>query len=166
MAGRQIRPRHTVEQIQAAFGYDPDAGLLSWTTEGRKPNVAARIAGTAVGSFDGRYIRVKFGGTCYRAHQLAWVIYHGGWPVGVIDHINGNGADNRIANLRDVTHSENMRNLHTPVRGWSGRRGVAFSRVTKGGPRWTAQFAGKYLGTFRTPQEASRAYEAERRKNS
>ena len=37
---------------------------------------------------------------------------HNNWqePKGVIDHINGNSLDNRIENLRDVSHTENMIN--------------------------------------------------------
>ena len=37
---------------------------------------------------------------------------HNNWeePSGVIDHINGDSLDNRIENLRNVTHTENMAN--------------------------------------------------------
>lgn len=43
-------------------------------------------------------------------HRLIWRLCHGSWPRHEIDHINGCCEDNRIENLRDVTHGINMRN--------------------------------------------------------
>jgi hypothetical protein len=163
MAGIERKRSLSIEQLRSALAYNPETGLLFWVTEGRAPNVAARIAGAPVGTFDGRYVRVKVKGVCYRAHQIAWALHHGAWAEDVIDHINGDGSDNRIVNLRAVTNSENMRNLHTDVRGWSGRRGVFFSRVTKTGPRWVAVLGGRRLGTFSTPEKAQAAYERARK---
>ena len=43
-------------------------------------------------------------------HRIAWIMQHGEPPVYQIDHINGDRLDNRIANLRDVTHGVNQMN--------------------------------------------------------
>lgn len=80
----------------------------------------------------------------------------------VVDHINGNGLDNRKANLRMATFRDNGRNrrLETVK---SGFRGVHPNSKVK---RWEAAIAcgeikaeGKsrriYLGIFATPQEAA-----------
>jgi hypothetical protein len=80
-------------------------------------------------------------------------------PEGMeVDHINGNGLDNRRANLRIVTCSENMANNRHAL-GKSGYRGVW---VTQGGNRWTAiikrQMRRYYLGTFPTALEAHEAW--------
>lgn len=45
------------------------------------------------------------------------------WKGDEIDHINRNGYDNRRANLRYVTHQENMQNALHPL-GATGARGV------------------------------------------
>lgn len=44
-----------------------------------------------------------------RAHRLIWLLVHGVWPDN-IDHINKDRSDNRLENLRSVTHKENMQN--------------------------------------------------------
>ena len=72
------------------------------------------------------------------AHRVAWAIYYGVWPTGMIDHINGDGLDNRICNLRDVTHKENARNSRRKATNKSGCSGVMRDKHKK---KWVAQSA-------------------------
>jgi len=60
--------------------------------------------------------------TCIYLHR--WIL--DAPPGKVVDHINGNGLDNRRANLRIVTQAENMLNQTTPRKASSGFAGVAF----------------------------------------
>ena len=47
-------------------------------------------------------------------HRVVWEAFNGEVPEGFeLDHINADRADNRLDNLRLVTHSENMKNPHT-----------------------------------------------------
>lgn len=68
-----------------------------------------------------------------QAHRAAWAVHFGEWPKGMLDHINGDPADNRIANLRPVDPSGNCRNTAKTRRNKSGVSGV-FQRAR--GDRW------------------------------
>ncbi|MFX4377260.1 HNH endonuclease, partial [Acinetobacter baumannii] len=41
---------------------------------------------------------------------MAWLYVHGVHPTGQIDHIDGDPLNNRISNLRDVSHAVNQQN--------------------------------------------------------
>jgi hypothetical protein len=85
----------------------------------------ARAGDVAGGANNGdRYRRIRVDNQLYQAHRLAWLYMTGEWPSNGIDHINGHRADNRWANLREATQSQNMANgrrLHqrttNPARG-------------------------------------------------
>ena len=85
-----------------------------------------------------------------------------------VDHINGDGLDNRKENLRIVTHQQNLANQKLSEANTSGYKGVTLDqRKKKDGtsmtPTWMAQTKhnGKriYLGKFATPELAARAYD-------
>jgi hypothetical protein len=75
---------------------------------------------------DGGYLSGNCLGRKMLAHRAAWAVYYGAWPEHTIDHINGIRDDNRIVNLRDVTRSQNQRNLRRDRRNTSGTTGVCF----------------------------------------
>jgi len=154
----------TIAELRKMLAYDPETGLLSWKTRpaGLK-SWNTRYAGTPAlhcihedGYRKGRIHRVL-----YRAHRVAWAMHHGSWPAGHIDHINGDRADNRIENLRDVTRHENQRNMRRPSDNTSGRIGVWWHKRNK---KWVAEIrtAGrkKHLGSFACFDEACRVREA------
>lgn len=83
-------------------------------------------------------------------------------PTGtMVDHINGNGLDNRKENLRVVTNSQNLMNRGKNKNNTSGYKGVLWDKVRN---KWIALigFNNKniYLGRFFTKNEAAFAYNA------
>lgn len=92
-------------------------------------------------------------------HRLIWESAYGKIPDDLcIDHIDGNPLNNKLANLRLVTHKQNMENVskaRTDNR--VGAKGVKL----QGGKycaRITTNHKDIWLGTFKTLEEASMAY--------
>lgn len=80
-------------------------------------------------------------------------------PKEQVDHINLNPLDNRRANLRLATNSQNQHNRRKYKNNTSGYKGVFWHKKNK---RWTAgiRLSGKriYLGSFSTAELAYKAY--------
>jgi hypothetical protein len=79
-----------------------------------------------------------------------------------VDHINGNGWDNRRENLRLCTNLQNQWNRPKQRNNTTGYKGVKRSR---GKFRATIQFRKKdiHLGHFSTAEQAARAYDKKAR---
>ncbi len=77
----------------------------------------------------------------------------------LVDHVSGDGLDNRRANMRIVTAAQNARNQRLKCTSTSGLKGVSFRSDTG---RWRACIVldGKQhaLGCFDTKDEAAAAY--------
>lgn len=77
-----------------------------------------------------------------------------------VDHINGNGLDNRRSNLRLCTRSENARNSRKPSNNSSGYKGVSWHKRTK---KWRADIRNenrqRSLGSFDNALDAAHAYD-------
>lgn len=105
------------------------------------------------------YRRTTIDGVAVLEHRLAWLYVHGRWPSQQIDHINGNRTDNRIANLREVSQSVNMRNLQGPKKNsQSGVLGVIRHSDTLWRVRVTINRKAKHIGYFQTREAAAEAY--------
>ncbi|MEL6236978.1 MAG: HNH endonuclease [Pseudomonadota bacterium] len=106
------------------------------------------------------YILITVDRSIHRAHRLAWVYIHGSAPCGDIDHINGIRSDNRICNLRDVSHTVNLQNRKGAT--VSSKSGILGVRKHRACDKWEARIkvAGKqrYLGLYETAEEAREAY--------
>ena len=111
-------------------------------------------AGKRAGRFDRYgYITLRFDGVDLLAHRVIWLLTHGRWPDGQIDHKDGCRSKNLPSNLRECNNSENRANTKP-----NGKfKGVV--RLPHG--RYQAQCGKKYLGSYDTEVEAAFAYDAE-----
>src|SRR5262249_13150319 len=110
-----------------------------------------------------RYVSIE--GREYKEHRVAWAIHFGVWPEGQIDHANRKRFDNRLANLRDASGSQNQSNVGLRVDNSSGYPGVSYHVTAK---KFIARvrIAGRrlHLGYFATAEEANAACEVAKSK--
>lgn len=144
--------------LKSLLDYVPETGQLFWLTRGRDMFSDDRHWKAWNSRFSGReaftadvngYQHGSIFNVSYRAHRVAWAIFYGSWPEGDVDHINGDPKDNRICNLRTVSHIENMRNQKRRTTNTSGTMGVYWSgRLSK----WVSRIAWKgkdhHIGVF------------------
>lgn len=150
---RKVRPI----RIDGAIAYVP-------LTQGREAIIDAADA-SLVGEYNWSFRQAWNTGYAYSRcgtmHRLLFQV-----PAGMqVDHINGDGLDNRRSNLRAATPSQNSQNIGKRRTNTSGYKGV--SRLSNS-PKWRAQIRsadksqgcnGKvYLGVFDTPEQAYAAY--------
>ena len=148
-----------IDDIRKVLGYNPMTGKFKWLVmplEFSKTEVqnrawnARRSGKEAFTSTNTKgYKKGSVLGVFVSAHRVAWALHYGQWPDGHIDHINGDRADNRIENLRDVLPHDNMRNMALSHTNTSGQVGVHWNKKNK---RWLAKIGSgktfRHLGSF------------------
>lgn len=160
------KPLPDIDELRELLAYDPETGVVTWRVarpRGRWKIHPGSVAG-GVQAFGYRQICVKRNRIA--AHWIAWAFTHGVWPT-EIDHINGVRDDNRIGNLREVTRSQNNRNMKlfrvstTGVNGVCrhGQRGKPYKAYGKVDGKLVS------LGYFDTLEEAAAARAAFDREN-
>lgn len=133
------------KDLHELLAYDADTGALTW----RVHRGGRAAAGSRAGCADPRgYRLISAAGQQHWEHRLVWFFVHGEWPALEIDHINGDRGDNRIANLRLATRSQ--QNMNRP-----GVAGVAYDSSRN---KWMAHIREdgrmKNLGRFASRDEA------------
>lgn len=166
-----INPLPPVSYLRECFDYDPDTGELTWRdrpdshfltaskAKRHRTMRAGRPAGTKVNVHGYKVIQFTHAGRSkvYPAHRICYAIMNGDTDL-LVDHINGDRADNRASNLRAATSSQNVANMHNYAR----KDGLPGAYFDKSRGRWLAQIRRNYkaihLGRFETEQEAHAAY--------
>jgi hypothetical protein len=138
----------TQNELKRLFDYNPITGNFIFKVKTGKKVIVGTIAGTKSGD----YTIIRVDGKRYRAHHLAWLYVYGNLPTDIIDHINGNGRDNSIANLRECSQKQNCEN----------KGGVSGYYYDKARNKFQAKIKNNYktvfLGRFDTEEEARQAY--------
>lgn len=131
----------SAEYIRERFAYDPASGVLSWRAidagnDPKKRTWNTRYADKPAGGVTTfGYLKLKLGDRHYQVHRLVWLWNAGEWPSHFIDHIDHDRQNNRIENLRLVTHIQNCRNAVLPKSNTSGACGVRWRAREK---KWHA----------------------------
>lgn len=93
-------------------------GGVYWKLSGRR-------CGTTIKPMGKEYRSIKIKGLRISEHRAVYALVNGSYE-GDIDHINGDGTDNRIENLRVVSHSANMKNKKNYKNNKTGVTGVTY----------------------------------------
>lgn len=157
--------------VRECFEYQPD-GYFTWKKRPEHHFVSkrgmnifnARYTGKKVGSVvEGDpglfYLHTSIGNRKLKVHRLVWIFHHGEIKDGMeIDHINHDGTDNRIKNLRVVNSTENKRNKTKQRNNTSGKNGVYWVKKVN---KWRAIIhicgKSKHLGYFEDLESAAKA---------
>lgn len=147
----------TQARLKELFSYDPETGLFTYKEHPPKSR-KFKIGDVAGYKTSRGYISIRADRNLYQASRLAWLYVHGVWSEFNIDHINGIKDDNRIANLRETTQSQNRQNLYAKPKGYFGN----LLGTTYKANAWEANIRLEnktyYLGRFKTEEEAHAAY--------
>lgn len=149
-------------KLREVLEYDADTGVFRWLRPLAYKTKVGQVAGGALRT---GHIRIRLHPKRYMAHRLAWLYVYGDWPAGDLDHIDGNPANNKIDNLRIVTHQENMQNRRAaPVNSTTKLLGVSWCPRNK---KWRSNISvngrNMYLGLHLTADAAHEAYVAAKR---
>lgn len=153
--------RVSVERLRQVLRYAPRSGNLYWLERdnkafntrfaGKRAFTYQNVLGYFVGSVDG---------VCLLAHRVGFALHTGAWPIGVLDHRDNNPGNNRIFNLRDCGHVQNLMNSSSRPGSSSQYKGVSIYPPTG---KWRARvgYQGKtiLIGYFDDEEEAARAYD-------
>lgn len=155
-----------ITQKEAAdnFIYDYNTGILYHKTDktcgkGRVICKKGSVAGCEPKTAKTKHKRVHIKGKQYNYHHIVWLMHYGHLPIYEIDHIDGDPTNNKINNLKDVTHRKNQMNQKRNANNSSGLRGVTYDK-SRG--KWRAQIningVTKNLGRFDDKYDAFNAY--------
>ena len=141
----------TQEELKELLHYDPETGDFTWLQD-RSDKVKA---GHVAGGKGTNYKRICINYKTHQAHRLAFLYMTGEFPPHMVDHIDGNAANNAWSNLRLATAKQNATNKAMQSNNTSGHVGVY---KPKGRNHWVAQIHGKHLASCPTFEEAKEAY--------
>jgi hypothetical protein len=145
----------TRERVLELLAYDKETGEFTW-----KPRKAGHTHGVS------GYVEITIDGIQVKAHRLAWLVTHGEWPTGMLDHINGDPSDNRLKNLRAADARINAENRRSARAGSKSK--LLGAQWHKQRAKWQAAITVHkrkiYLGIFDTQEEAHEAFVSAKRR--
>lgn len=159
-----------IKRFAGMLYLDKDSWCLKWRrrheSQFKSPKYCAswnaRYADNIAGGLSPKgYVRIMLWKKLHMAHKIIWAFTYGSWPSNLLDHKDGNKANNNPDNLREADNSKNQHNVKS--RGRNSSSGLL--GVHKHGDRWSAKIevkgiGKKWLGCFDDPEEAHAVYMA------
>lgn len=153
----------TQEILQELIDYDPDTGIARWKHRGRKWFSRDADYKTWNNKFEGKvidrkhnqgYVTIGLFSKNYLLHRIIFIYMTGSLPHKV-DHINHIRHDNRWINLRDVSDSENSKNMSIACNNTTGVTGVYLHKASgKWHPKIKINGEQVHLGLFENFDDA------------
>lgn len=154
------RSELTAERLKELLHYDQETGVFTHRAPRKKIRVG-EVAGTT-DKISG-YVILCIDCRHYYGHRLAFLYMTGNWPKLLVDHIDGNRANNRFANLRDAPRLINQQNMRKATACSSSGLLGAYKKRDK----WESRIRHKgkviRLGVFSSACDAHAAYVAAKR---
>jgi hypothetical protein len=149
----------TQELLHQNFRYEDGKLYWKFVHTGRRTDIEA-------GWHDNLgYRYIGFGRKTYRSYHLIYMMFHGYLPK-LIDHKDGNPANNRIENLREASFEQNSWNQKKRCTNTSGIKGVCWNKKAQ---KWVARCRFKekdhFLGLFTDIEKAEQALKDFREEN-
>ena len=158
----------TQTYLKQRLHYDPETGVFTWLRRSGA-TMGERLFNTKFSGKRAGYIwtykksRTKYRsihliGT-YQEHRLAFLYITGRFPKTGVDHIDGDGLNNKWNNLRKANQSQNKANGRLNLNNTTGFKGVTFQKITN---KYCAQIYVRgrniSLGCFNSAKAASIVY--------
>jgi hypothetical protein len=159
----------TQEYLKECFTYNPETGDLTWKERPlhhfksikNQKIFNSRQAGEIAGSkacLNKIHYKVtnltSIRKSPYLVHRLIWTLIYGEIP-NIIDHIDGDGSNNRLENLRNGTRRDNQKNQKMNIDNKSGCMGIYWYEPLK---KWQVNIRhndkNNHLGYFKDWFEA------------
>ena len=117
----------TQARLKEIVHYNKDTGIFTRLHINNARGFNKNLLGKHTGCIsEDLYVKIRVDGVSISAHRLAWLYVYGTYPKNELDHIDHDRGNNRISNLREVTHQENMRNQKIPKNSTTGVLGVSY----------------------------------------
>ena len=142
----------SISRLKEVLDYSQSTGVFTWKEREGKKVFNSCFSGEVAGNVNVQgYIQIQIDNVNFLAHRLAWLWVHGEWPD-LIDHLDGDRANNRLGNLESTNYLGNARNT---VKGLKDKGIVKLSSGM-----YRVVVSDKHIGCYKTKEMAKVARDA------